>query len=58
MNSQGLIDTTARTEEAALTDATPTVETTPAVAVPEAPAVPAFSVDDSSLYIHRELSEL
>ncbi|TWI57338.1 polyphosphate kinase [Pseudomonas duriflava] len=59
MNSQGHIEShTLLTEETALTDAMPTTETMPVPVVPETPTLPVPSVDDNSLYIHRELSQL
>ena len=59
MNTEGIsetevieADTTAEITEVVVTE---TVEATPA---PVEPAAPAINVDDSALYIHRELSQL
>ncbi|HAC70061.1 MAG TPA: RNA degradosome polyphosphate kinase, partial [Pseudomonas sp.] len=66
MSSQGFVETdlqqsatvesTDLTTEAVAPDAA--VQPAPVVEAPPAPTVPAANVDDSSLYIHRELSQL
>ena len=65
MSSQGFVETDLQqpvsaesletAEEALALDAEVPA---PAAEAPAAPSVPAANVDDSSLYIHRELSQL
>lgn len=57
MNTEGQTATDLIETEVTVTEA-PEAPAAPVEAAVEAPAVPAINVDDSSLYIHRELSQL